>query len=438
MLNRPTVSVIVPTHNRSASLLRLVAALAKQDYPRQHMDVIVVADGCMDDTIETVRRMGLSFVRVIEQTNVGAGGARNAGAAEATGELLVFLDDDIEPAPQLVRAHVDAHRRAPCQPSVVIGYCPAALSHQTGCFGAALIHWWELMFDRMAQPARRFAYTDLLSGNLSLPKGFFMSCGGFDATFRCHEDYELGFRLLRQGAAFIFARAALGHHHDCSDLRRSLARKRDEGHADVQLGLLHPALIATLPLSRPSRSPHERLLRHLATRRPAAGRVLEVLLWPLLTLCDRLNARRSWKRYCSALMYIRYWQGVAENAAAYERISANRTSPFAAESGNELDLDLDLSIGSGIAEAEARLNALRPMGMRIRYGNHFIGRVPADPLRERLHAGHLRPLLVHQFSEPLLMALGKGPTRLIDDANRGRFLRGVKRRMRLIMRRSRF
>jgi glycosyltransferase involved in cell wall biosynthesis len=433
MLNSPTVSVIIPSHNRSASLLRLVAALAKQDYPRQHMEVIVVVDGCTDDTVEAVRRMGLCFVRVIEQTNAGAGGARNAGATEATGELLVFLDDDIEAAPQLVGAHVDAHRRAPCQPSVVIGYCPVNLSRQTGWFGAALMHWWELMFDRMAQPGRRFAYTDLISGNFSLPKAFFMASGGFDATFRCHEDYELGFRLLRQGAAFIFARAALGHHHECSDLRRSLARKRDEGRADVRLGLLHPALIATLPLSRPIRSIHARLLRDLATRRPAAGRAVEALLWHLLTLCDRLHARRSWERYCSSLMYIHYWRGIAQNADAYERIFADRTNPFAAERGNELDLDL----GSGIAEAEARLNASRPMGMRIRYGNHFIGRVPADPLRERLHARHLRSFLVHQFSGPLLMALDNNPTRLIDDANRGRFQRDIKRRMRLIMRGAR-
>lgn len=420
MADWPMVGVIVQTHNRSALLVRSLVALAKQNYPRQLMEVVVVADGCRDDTVKVVQGMGLGFVRVIEQTNAGAGNARNAGAAEVSGELLVFLDDDVEAAPQLLQAHVDAHRDATCQPSVVIGYTPATLSHQSDWLGVTLMNSWECMFDDLAQPGRRFAYTDLLKGNFSVSKALFMACGGFDATLGFHEDDELGFRLLRQGAAFFFARAALGHRCEIMDLRRLLARNREQGRADVRLGQLHPALVGTLHLSRPNGSIRQRLLRYIAMRRPAASWALEALLWLLVMLCG--NSRRPWDRYRSALMRIYYWRGVAENAAAYEQISSNRATTFIFKNGDDLHLDLDL--GKGILEAENRLNASRPMGMRIRYGNQLVGLVPADPLRERLHAGHLRPLLARHFSRPLLAALNKDPIRTphIDGANCDRSL----------------
>ncbi|MBF8302594.1 MAG: glycosyl transferase family 2, partial [Candidatus Dadabacteria bacterium] len=51
----PTISIIIPTHNRSASLLRTLDALRVQTYPLQQVEVLVVADGCSDGTVEGLR-----------------------------------------------------------------------------------------------------------------------------------------------------------------------------------------------------------------------------------------------------------------------------------------------------------------------------------------------------------------------------------------------
>ena len=72
------ISVIIPTHNRSASLRVTLDALNKQTYPFEQFEVVVVADGCNDNTIDMLKTYSASFsFKVIEQPGKGAAAARN-------------------------------------------------------------------------------------------------------------------------------------------------------------------------------------------------------------------------------------------------------------------------------------------------------------------------------------------------------------------------
>src|SRR4051812_34752792 len=123
----PAVSVIIPTHNRAIRLGLTLDALITQTYPRSQLEVVVVADGCTDNTIKVLQRYReLLPLKIAEQLGRGAAAARNHGARIATGELLVFMDDDIEAAPHFVRAHVEASGHA--QERVVTGYLEHAAS----------------------------------------------------------------------------------------------------------------------------------------------------------------------------------------------------------------------------------------------------------------------------------------------------------------------
>ena len=51
----PLVSIIIPTHNRRDSVLRALTAVAQQTYPQDQIEAIVVADGCVDDTVPFLR-----------------------------------------------------------------------------------------------------------------------------------------------------------------------------------------------------------------------------------------------------------------------------------------------------------------------------------------------------------------------------------------------
>ena len=93
---RPHVraSVVVPTYNRAARIGYCLDALRSQD-SSVAFEVIVVNDGSTDDTLQIIKKY--QGIRVISQANAGPAAARNRGVQEASGEIVLFTDDDCEP-----------------------------------------------------------------------------------------------------------------------------------------------------------------------------------------------------------------------------------------------------------------------------------------------------------------------------------------------------
>lgn len=86
-----TVSCVIPTKNRAGLVCRAVASVCRQVPPV--LEIIVVDDGSEDDT-RAVLAHRFPGVRLLRLPGLGPGPARNAGAAAARGELLMFLDSD--------------------------------------------------------------------------------------------------------------------------------------------------------------------------------------------------------------------------------------------------------------------------------------------------------------------------------------------------------
>ena len=98
MDSAPKFSVIIPTFNRAALVLKAVGSVLTQTYPPH--ELIVVDDGSTDDTAQRVERY-LSDrttnpvpVRYVYQSNQGKSVALNCGIAMATGDWIAFLDSD--------------------------------------------------------------------------------------------------------------------------------------------------------------------------------------------------------------------------------------------------------------------------------------------------------------------------------------------------------
>ncbi|MCZ7570678.1 MAG: glycosyltransferase family 2 protein [Ardenticatenaceae bacterium] len=398
-----SISVVIPTHNRAASLRRTLDALATQTYPLEAVEVLVVADGCCDETVAMLQEYSAPFaLRVLEQAGQGPAMARNHGAVHATGQLLLFLDDDIEAAPGLIEAHVHAHLSRTGQ--VVLGYLPPVVHGEAGLFPGELRAWWETMFDAMRRTGHRYTYCDLLSGNFSVEGTLFAHVGGFDASFRCHEDYEFGARLLSAGTEFTFNADALGYHHEMTDLDRALRRKYEEGIADVQLGRRHPQLRPTLLLTRLETffSPPSRILRTLAFEHPVAGDTLIAQFQRCLDFLERARLRRLWRLMLDGLLGYWYWRGVAEALGTRQAFAE-----FLADisKGDEESDIPELDLLDGLEAVEQRLDEERPAGARIRYGRKVVGRIPPQSGAERLRGVHLRPILRRELAVPLLKAL---------------------------------
>ncbi|WP_013334395.1 glycosyltransferase family 2 protein [Gloeothece verrucosa] len=399
------ISLIIPTHNRCLSLQRLLDALQKQTYPLDDLEVVVVADGCQDNTIEMLEKYEAPFKLVfLEQPGSGAAVARNKGAEKASGSLLIFLDDDIKPSEYFVEAHVRAHSQKPDQ--VVIGYLPPKLANQSSFFQIRLWAWWEEKFYIMGKAGHRYTYEDLLSGNFSLPASLFQQVGGFDSRFRCREDYELGARLLKAGADLIFVKAAMGDHCDeVTDLDRSLRRKRQEGKADILFGRCHPDLMYKLRVASFGESSPwlEKIVQKFIFQFSQWTDLLAFVLRALLNLLEMLKMRQTWEKLNNRLHGYWYLRGMIDELKTYKGLISYLQGGEIRPNSEGLEIEIDLK--QGLEKAEQLIDEQRPVSLRIRYGEHPIGRIAPCSGAERLRSVHLRPLLMTDFAWQLLQAV---------------------------------
>jgi GT2 family glycosyltransferase len=206
-------SVIIPTYNRVDRLRRVLDAFAAQTLGSTHFEVIVVSDGSTDGTDEFLRHAITPFrLVVIARPNAGPASARNAGVRRATGPLLLFIDDDVVPQPQLVEQHLVTHARAGAE-AVVIGPMLTPPDHHPSAF----VQWEQAMlykqYDAMMQGRYEATHRQFYTGNASVGRDFFLATGGFDERFRRAEDVELAYRLHNSGATFIFDPRAVGFHY---------------------------------------------------------------------------------------------------------------------------------------------------------------------------------------------------------------------------------
>lgn len=91
----PLVSVVIPTYNRAARLIRAIKSAQCQTYTR--LEIIVVDDASDDETRRVVAELQDGRLRYIRHPkNIGGSAARNTGIRAATGDFIAFLDDDDE------------------------------------------------------------------------------------------------------------------------------------------------------------------------------------------------------------------------------------------------------------------------------------------------------------------------------------------------------
>jgi len=221
------ISVIVPTHNRRALLEKKLRSLEAQSGA---FEVMVVADGCTDDTQQFLRDYRPRYSLQVLQTGdgygqgSGAANARNQGARAAKGEILLFSDDDVMPQPGWLEAHQKAHT----QPrTVAVGRLK--LPPELRGTGAAelvgpKVFWWHVT-----------------GNNTSMPKALFDEVGGYDPAFSAYggEDSDLGYRLMKAGVRLVFVPDAVAVHEALEHRTHSIQKARQAGAAHVQVWKKH-------------------------------------------------------------------------------------------------------------------------------------------------------------------------------------------------------
>jgi glycosyltransferase involved in cell wall biosynthesis/peptidoglycan/xylan/chitin deacetylase (PgdA/CDA1 family) len=234
-------SVVIPTYERREIVLRNVQALERQTL--RDFEVIVVVDGSTDGTTEALRSLELSFpLTVVEQPNCGQAEARNAGAAVARGDVLLFLDDDMEADPALLAEHDRSQRKGI---DLVLGHVPLhpASPENLLSWGAGL--WADARKERLTAPGAEVRTDDLITGQCSIARRVFEKLGGFDGSFTREglfggEDIDFGYRLLKAGYRVSFDPEAISYQFYDVDPAAYLERAYDAGRSEQELIVKHP------------------------------------------------------------------------------------------------------------------------------------------------------------------------------------------------------
>jgi glycosyltransferase involved in cell wall biosynthesis len=308
----PRLSVVVASRNRRERLRQVLAALAGQRFAADRFEVVVVVDGSDDGSSEMVRGLELPYgVGVLEQPHSGVAVCRNRGAREASYPHVLFLDDDILPETEFLAEHAAAHRAGGDQ--VALGYYPPELESPSW-WGHAVRAWWEDHFRRKAEPEHQWTFIDYADGNVSMPKSLLLRCGGYDESFRGRrQDWELGIRLLGEGATFAYHPGAKGRHLLDTRLETTLRHARQEGRDDVLLASKHPHVKGRLPLAGVAESDPEVLRRSIAAGGRRATAELAVRAGPnVLDALELLRLRPAWYRLAHRLHWQSYLLGVGE------------------------------------------------------------------------------------------------------------------------------
>jgi glycosyltransferase involved in cell wall biosynthesis len=221
------ITVVIPTYNRRALLRKTLEGLSQQTGVASMEEVIVVSDGSTDGTREAAEQFSTRLpIRVLEQERSGVSRARNHGMREVKSDVVLFLDDDVVPGPQLVSEHAAFHKEMPRLESVLMGYVTwhpdLAVTHFMRWYGeyGALFGFSLLNEDKEVNP--RYLYTC----NVSFKTEFIRANDGFNESLIVLEDHELAYRLAERGMRFFFRRAAIGYHNQSFTFDQACERLR--------------------------------------------------------------------------------------------------------------------------------------------------------------------------------------------------------------------
>jgi len=278
----PRVSVILPTHDRRSLLVRAARSVLAQEF--RDLELIVVDDASQEDIAGAVAALEDSRVRLVRlDQRQGGAGARNAGLAQARGDLVAFQDSDDEWLPgKLARqvAQLDGSG-----PDVAVSY--TAFWRQSG--------------------DRRTTYPkpeeDRLEGDLHavlLERNFIttaaavvrraalIEAGGFDAAMPRYQDWDLWIRIARRHRfVFVPEPLLLQHHQDDSISANAPARLA----ARLRLLEKYREDMERHPGVRARQLREVAALLRAAHRRREARRLSRQAMW--VSLQDRLGRRRA-------------------------------------------------------------------------------------------------------------------------------------------------
>ncbi len=298
------------------ALERLLGDLARQRLSPELFEVIVVDDGSQPRVAARIKQTLTPYsLRLLEQANAGPAAARHRGVLVATGEILVFLDDDMQVGPDFLNQHLAEH--AALGRVVVLGLIQAPPLAR----GMPVFERFHLdSLARQAQQVRagevQLRGLNLCTGNVSMRRLDYLAVGGFDVSLRESEDRDLGIRLEQAGIRICMSdTAASTHATDHGDVAVWLNRSRRYGVNDLKIHRKY----AQVPDTNPWRflfmvSPLSMPLLLTAASTTASTRGVTRAVMKAAGLVDRVGISSVALKLATLAYGVEYFSGLREES----------------------------------------------------------------------------------------------------------------------------
>lgn len=187
----PKITVVIPAKNVSETIGNCLDAIYSNN--NAAFDVVVVDDGCSDDTMDIVSKYKCQGLK--NNVHSGVSGARNAGAFAAKGDVLVFIDSDIVVSKDALLKISERIRST----DAVVGMLSENIRHNN--FSSQYKNlWMNYTFNNLPDNISL-----IFSSVAAIKRDLFLKQGGFDVNYMSPnvEDNELGIRLRDAGYSII-------------------------------------------------------------------------------------------------------------------------------------------------------------------------------------------------------------------------------------------
>jgi GT2 family glycosyltransferase len=214
--SQPLVSIIIPTALGATHVCECLDSLRQQTYPADRIEVIVVDNNSADDPTTAVQRSYPGALVIRNASNIGFAAANNVGAAAASGEYLIFLNDDTRVHADWLSEMVDTARRrgAASVASFIVDWSGTEVDFVDGAVnfqgkGFQLHYGARVDSLRLEEKPMLFA----CGCAMLVHRAVFVAAGRWDeGTFAYYEDVELGWRLNLLGHSVWFSPRSVVHH----------------------------------------------------------------------------------------------------------------------------------------------------------------------------------------------------------------------------------
>jgi glycosyltransferase involved in cell wall biosynthesis len=209
------VSIIIPAYNAVNTLPICLKSIIRQNYPSRDLEVLIINDGSTDGTPEIIQQLTLpgNIQLYTHQKNRGLAAARNTGIRHARGDVLIFLDADMEIPPDFIQEHLTFHQR-----KQVIGVLSAIAPAPDCVYDKYQRYLHEGRRGALKYPASEpLPHHVFLFGCTSIKKSALGSVGLFDENITHYggEDTEYAYRLWQAFPRGLFYAPTIRivHHH---------------------------------------------------------------------------------------------------------------------------------------------------------------------------------------------------------------------------------